>query len=492
MPDGATGVVDVVFSGRRVWSFHAQRDADAEGFVRWPSALATRLDGWVAWQLVDHATGTVLASGRTQVGPSEERFELRDDAGHPLAIDKAGRCGRMFDEADQDVRGALVDGVLRALSDLHTHGGAQAFLAFGCLLGAVRSGRMIGHDTDADLAVLSPGTTPVDVMIHSYRLQHVMRRRGWATKRMSGGGFKVYVEGPEDLLMGVDVFSAWYDDEGVFSMLPNVRGPLPRESLVPLGTVVLEGREVAAPLRPEPLLALTYGEGWAVPDPSFHFEVPTSVRRRMSGWFRGERAHLDDWDAAYAHLEAEPVREPSDFAAWVESRATPGVELLDLGCGGGRDAVWFAARGVRVTGYDFSTVALSRASERAQSEAVDVAFEPLNFADARDSLTTGARLAFDARPRDLYSRRVIEGLDAPSRRMFWRFCSMVQRRGGRTFVETALPDEPQAGLDRLLSEIEDSGGRVEDATVSGDVDGGTQTVRGRIVASWATAAQGDA
>jgi SAM-dependent methyltransferase len=63
--------------------------------------------------------------------------------------------------------------------------------------------------------------------------------------------------------------------------------------------------------------------------------------------------------------------EPSRFLAEEAADLAPG-RALDLGTGEGRNAVWLAEQGWRVTGVDFSDVALSRARNRAVAKGVRV------------------------------------------------------------------------------------------------------------------------
>ena len=79
----------------------------------------------------------------------------------------------------------------------------------------------------------------------------------------------------------------------------------------------------------------------------------------------------EDWNERYAQKELVWTAEPNRrFAAEVDG-LEPG-RALDLACGEGRNAVWLAERGWRVTGVDFSDVALEKAARLAASRDVDV------------------------------------------------------------------------------------------------------------------------
>jgi SAM-dependent methyltransferase len=78
-----------------------------------------------------------------------------------------------------------------------------------------------------------------------------------------------------------------------------------------------------------------------------------------------------DWDAKYA---AEPSlwgAEPNQFVRARLAELEPGV-ALDLACGNGRNALWLARRGWRVTGVDISAVALEQAAERGAAAGIAV------------------------------------------------------------------------------------------------------------------------
>jgi SAM-dependent methyltransferase len=63
--------------------------------------------------------------------------------------------------------------------------------------------------------------------------------------------------------------------------------------------------------------------------------------------------------------------EPNRFLV-AEVGDLPAGRALDLACGSGRNAVWLGARGWRVTGVDFSDVALAQARALAAERGVEV------------------------------------------------------------------------------------------------------------------------
>ena len=79
----------------------------------------------------------------------------------------------------------------------------------------------------------------------------------------------------------------------------------------------------------------------------------------------------DDWNARYAQKELVWTAEPNRRFAAEVGGLEPG-RALDLACGEGRNAVWLAERGWRVTGVDFSDVALGKAAALAASRGVEV------------------------------------------------------------------------------------------------------------------------
>lgn len=56
--------------------------------------------------------------------------------------------------------------------------------------------------------------------------------------------------------------------------------------------------------------------------------------------------------------------EPSPFAQYVSTLVEPGKRMVELGCGNGRDAAFFAGQGLRVTALDMSQEAIAQLQSR--------------------------------------------------------------------------------------------------------------------------------
>ncbi len=476
--------VDVRFGGNRLWSFNPSRDArpSPDGvLVPWPPAIKDRLAGTARVAVGPYASAETWYDAEVAFAGSAEPLVFVDDAGNPVTLDKGGRLQRTFDRMDAASLTELTMASRRVLDDLVDKCGVDAYLCYGGLLGAVRTGEMIGHDSDVDLAWLSPHTHPFDVIRESRRIERQMRELGWKVVRMSAANFKVWAPLPNGKRAGVDVFGSFHVGEK-FHLAGTLRGPLPREAIVPFGTIELEGVEFPAPRDLDAYLAYTYGPGWRVPDPAFHFDHPPENKQVMSQWLRGSRTRLWYWQEFYQSARVRDVpRTPSLFAGWVAGRLEPGSRVVELGCGNGRDSVWLAEQGFRVIATDYCGAARKITTDRASEAGVKVSVRGLNLESPYSYLSKGAKLSHQEGVRHVYARFMIDALAPGARDGLWRYSSMVCRSGGRTFLEfrTARSrHEPtffgphvrtHAKVDVIEAEIAAHGGTVVDKVVGRDL-----------------------
>src|SRR5215813_10478929 len=89
---------------------------------------------------------------------------------------------------------------------------------------------------------------------------------------------------------------------------------------------------------------------------------------------RGSKATWSPWALEYRRTPGRYVfgTDPSAFAVDISGLVRPGDHVLDLGCGEGRDSVFFAELGGVVTGIDLSTEGLKKARRLARRRKVHV------------------------------------------------------------------------------------------------------------------------
>lgn len=436
VPAGVT-VVDVLLDGHRVWTTRLDSTLGATSHrVPWPPALAERLRGSAVLE-VRRPDGETLASSTVAFSADPEGPDLTDERGGRLSLTKYGNLRTSFDSLDQQTIDTYLDQaeqVVRALADDCQR---PAFLDYGTLLGAVRAGRMIGHDLDIDIGYLSRAQSPADAMRDSFDVERVLRRtHGWRVQRKDGGLLQVFFPQVDGRRRNIDIFTAFFVD-GTLYQVHDTRMPGDVGDILPLTTVMLEGRQMPAPHRPEKLLESLYGPGWRVPDPSFSYDA-SSAQETLRQWFVGPRYERDQWSKFYAKRSAALPTSATPFAAWVRER-TEAPRLVDVGCGNGRDAVYFAQGGTDVLALDAVPSALAMTRDLAHRRGVRLTTRRLNLHSRRQTLASGAVDARSGLATDVYARFLLHCLSPESMEHFWRYARMVAGRGQRCFVEFRTP-----------------------------------------------------
>lgn len=499
LPRRVHGVLTVSFDGHYVWAFDPVRDGHSHRLrreVAWPDVLRSRLGGTARVTL--GSPGSTLLDEDVTFTPDADGPQLTDKSGHRLAIDKMGHITRIFAATSAEAQRTALVAAGEVLETLRGNG-YDAHLSYGCLLGAVRDGKMIGHDSDIDLAYLSRHEVPADVIRESFDMERALRRAGFRVLRMSGADLKIFAPTSDGRVVHVDIFGAFHVN-GVFYQLGGRSGQLPRSALTPASTVTLEGMEFPAPPDPEAVLAFLYGPSWRVPDPAFQNEDPPGGIRRLDHWLRGTRTHVPDWNEFFARDRDRIPRPGSRFAKWTGQQLAPGTPVADIGAGTGRDSHWFAANGHPVSAFDFAGASIRQTRRRliraGQDEDSSCA---LALNDRRSVLLTGAELArIDG--VSIYARRLLGSLDDEARDHFWLLCSMALRGGGAAYVEfgddrsTEPTSEPEnlhrrLSADVVVSEIRRRGGHVvrREEIESDDIFGEPDPAVTRIVARWSPA-----
>jgi cyclopropane fatty-acyl-phospholipid synthase-like methyltransferase len=95
------------------------------------------------------------------------------------------------------------------------------------------------------------------------------------------------------------------------------------------------------------------------------------------------RQELERWNQRFAVEEYVFGTAPNAFLAAHAALFKPGQRALCVADGEGRNSVWLAAQGLRVTAFDFSPVALDKARRLAAERGVRVRYELATVQDWR-------------------------------------------------------------------------------------------------------------
>lgn len=489
--------IDVAFDGRRVWSFWMERDTERgsgrQRMAAWPRPLQRFLKGPTRLTIREHVNGQVCFDEEMTFGGVEggDRIAVVNAEGVPLGFDKSGRLIPTFENRGSEHTGPLLDAVEEALEAIRA-AGVEAFPGYGTLLGAVREGRLLGHDSDADLVYVSHHSDPVDVARESFRLQRALTDRGYATHRYSGAAFKIDVQEGDGVVRGLDVFGGFLDD-GRLYLMGEVGADFEREWIFPLGTCTLEGRTFPAPAAPEHLLAATYGPMWRTPDPAFKFETPARTVRQLDGWFRGTRPHRVRWERFYStRRNTLPALTPSPLVkALVDESGVP-ARVLDVGAGRCGDAYWLASQGAKVTAFDYVPTASTAVQRKVAEEGLDLEVRDLNLNEWRRVFAEGARLSREEGPVTMVANHLVDSMTPFGRESLIRLASMSLRRGGEFHLEfwTGRGPRPGFGLEpvsmrEMRRRLEARGATILRAEEILRPKGDEQIRNGRMVATWA-------
>lgn len=142
----------------------------------------------------------------------------------------------------------------------------------------------------------------------------------------------------------------------------------------------------------------------------------------------------DHWQQFYHSAAAKTLAAPSQFAVFVLGEFGDINTVVDVGCGSGRDSLFFARQGKRVVGVDGSAsgVELCR-SVAAQNRLQDISFI---HADVRDPklLTACRSFVRDARAA-VYARFFLHAITEDAERAFLELATQTCGNGGMIAVE---------------------------------------------------------
>lgn len=445
--------VDVYFGRDRVWSIDLNVTLpNLSGVFTWPPPIVPYLTGATTVTLKISGENTDLASVTARFTDEDSVTRILNDEGVPLAINKWGRLGKTLEAGNVGVQDRILHNseiLVRQLEEM----GLRPFVVGGTLLGAVRSYALLPHDDDADLAYLSEHTNPADVALEGFRVGRKLEALGYEVVRHSATHMQLYFRKESGSLDHyVDVFAAFFTEDGHINQPFHVRGEMTRTQMLPFSQVSIEGRSFPAPQDPHHWLVINYDENWRTPIPGYRINTPRPTIRRFQSWFGSfhfKRDFWNDWYDGYgqnhSHEDSAAADEPwQGGAKWImaESDRLNAPWLIDLGCGAAVLAAQLADAepSRQVIAADYSVTALELARERAAQHGFTAAHVNLY---RTTSLGLPLSQGIDG-PFDIVANHVLSQLGPRALPNALRLIRMALRSGGHA-VATLYGEADRAG-----------------------------------------------
>ena len=112
---------------------------------------------------------------------------------------------------------------------------------------------------------------------------------------------------------------------------------------------------------------------------------------------------------------------PSQFAAFAACEFLRDSPVIDIGCGNGRDAIFFSSIGYKVTGIDSSSSAVELCSLAAKEFEIGASFKVFDISEDEDAINDLVdSLMLDAPSKiNIYSRFFIHAIDEEAENKFF-------------------------------------------------------------------------
>lgn len=147
--------------------------------------------------------------------------------------------------------------------------------------------------------------------------------------------------------------------------------------------------------------------------------------------------NVDYWNQYYKNKICST--EPSPFAQYVATLIDSGKSLVDLGCGNGRDTVYFAGLGLQVTGVDLSDISVRSLQEQNIPGARFICGDFVNPKEAAED-------SFDY----AYSRFTIHAINEQQERTFLKNIYEQLHPKGKFFIEVRSIHDPLFGKGKKM------------------------------------------
>jgi cyclopropane fatty-acyl-phospholipid synthase-like methyltransferase len=333
--------------------------------------------------------------------------------------------------------------------------GVECCVTYGALLGLIREASLIEHDDDIDITFICEDKSRAEVAALGSAIARYFKENGYSVWVITNGQFSIGKQ-LDGIFAVVDIFASWIEKEQYFLNFA-IAGGVPRTAVLPLSRKYLYGHEVFTPADPTSILIALYGQSWARPDPNFKYQLPQKIIDTHYFFNIGINDNRYYWDCYYDRRDKrEPWAEfPSQFALSIMPDLSGSEKVLEIGCGNGRDALYFASHGLSVLGVDYSIKSMEHCQKRSAGMQ-SANFEVLNLYDEiqLEDFCNKYADTFDV----IYSRFFLHAINMSGERSFIELAKRVLKSGGKIYAEFRTDHDERMKKGDVLGETERSDG----------------------------------
>jgi len=155
-----------------------------------------------------------------------------------------------------------------------------------------------------------------------------------------------------------------------------------------------------------------------------------------------DKGLIHHWDEYYKKDKAPLF--PSPFAEYVASKLKTEQNILEIGCGNGRDSKYFSSKGHNVTGLDKSGAAINLCQSIYSGESIEFYFGAIT------DLAKTNKKQYDL----IYSRFVIHAMSLNEELEMLTMSYRLLNEDGQFFIECRSINDPLSEAGEILSHTE--------------------------------------
>lgn len=373
-----------------------------------------------------------------------------NDRGEKLSKNKSGLDVILFKDRKPDFFPTALAKISKVRDILRNKCAIELIPMYGTLLGIIRDGQLIPHDDDFDFCYISRKDSDEEICSEAVMVVQYLRAAEIKVAISSFGFMQIYLDETN-----FNIYVGW-ERQGSLFLYFGIPDGIPAELGRANGSLEIYSRIFPSPSDPRHVLKAIYGEGWDSPNPKFSYSKRIQFHKNfnflISGW--PKQTGNEFWDAVYRKRNMPDY--PSQFAISLMPELQASSNILDIGCGNGRDALFFSQHGHHVVGIDASKAGISAALENGRNHGLTANFLHVNVYDPSSYVhfIEHHTECFDV----IYARFFIHAIDHSGEMSFWKIAKSCIKKNGKVYIEARTVNDPLRMSGKIISETESISG----------------------------------